>query len=94
MGVHVRKPVDHLITTSARRTCRTQATNTFPSFANHETKPCVNTIYQLHEHIPVQDNPALYHLHLAEQLLLLQPHFNTPWQDAAIAGSVVQFGVQ
>jgi hypothetical protein len=28
IGVHVRKPVDHLVTTSARRTCRTQATNT------------------------------------------------------------------
>jgi hypothetical protein len=25
IGVHVRKPVDHLVTTSARRTCRTQA---------------------------------------------------------------------
>jgi len=23
IGVHVRKPVDHLVTTSARRTCRT-----------------------------------------------------------------------
>jgi hypothetical protein len=27
------KPVDHLVTTSARRTCRTQATNTFPSYS-------------------------------------------------------------
>ena len=33
IGVHVRKPVDHLATTSARRTCRTQATNTFPSYS-------------------------------------------------------------
>ena len=28
IGVHARKPVDHLVTTSARRTCRPQATNT------------------------------------------------------------------
>jgi hypothetical protein len=33
IGVHVRKSVDHLVTTSARRTCRTQATNTFPSYS-------------------------------------------------------------
>ena len=30
--VHVRKPVDHLVTTSAHCTCRAQATNTFPSY--------------------------------------------------------------
>ena len=24
IGVHIRKPVDHLVTTSARRTCRTR----------------------------------------------------------------------
>jgi hypothetical protein len=33
IGVHVRKPVDHLVTTSARRTFRTQAMNTFPSYS-------------------------------------------------------------
>ena len=43
---------------------------------------------------PVQDNPALHHLHLEEQLPLLQPHFNTSQEDAAIARSVVQFDVQ
>ena len=32
VGVHVRKPVDHLVTTSAHRTCRTN-TNTFPLYS-------------------------------------------------------------
>ena len=57
---------------------------------NHEAKPCVTTIQKLHQHRVVQDNLALYHLHLLEQLSFLHSHL----ERRCNRRNIVQFGVQ